>query len=186
MSIPTASSLEDRKENLKKIKEFHKATLSSIGVSDYSLIPKLAYRPSGKTELHVSFFHSEISKGHDVYLEFTDRNNVPEDPERTLYLWKFNPHFEEEYEKTEPTEGTGHMRYLVPVEELKVIKRYSPEATITTEKEIKLKQSTLDFSLPDPDTDPPINDMTIRDLAAIILGKPVSNKEWLNKIIKSK
>ena len=54
------------------------------------------------------------------------------------------------------------------------------------EKEIKLKQSTLDFSLPDPDTDPPINDMTIRDLAAIILGKPVSNKEWLNKIIKSK
>jgi hypothetical protein len=185
MSIPTTSNLEERKENLKKIKEFHKATLVNAGVSDYSLIPKLAYRPSGKTELHISFFYSEISKGQDVYVEFTDRNNVPEDPERTLYLWKFNPHFEEEYEKTEPTEGTGHIRYLVPVEELKVIKKYSPEATITTEKEVKLKPA-LDFSLPNPETDPPINDMTIRDLAAIILGKPVSNKEWLNQIIKTK
>lgn len=185
MSIPTVSSPEDKKENLKKIKEFHKSTLANLGVSDYSLIPKLAYRPSGKTELYVSFFYSEISKGQDVYLEFTDRNNVPEDAERTLYLWKFNPHFEEEYEKTEPTEGTGHVRYLVPVEELKVIKKYSPEASITTEKEIKLKPA-LDFSLPNPETDPPINDMTIRDLAAIILGKPVSNKEWLNHIIKNK
>lgn len=185
MSIPTVSNPEERKENLKKIKEFHKATLAGLGVNDFSLLPKLAYRPSGKTEIHVSFFYSEISKGHDVYLEFTDRNNVPEDPERTLYLWKFNPHFDEEYEKTEPTESTGHIRYLVPVEELKVIKKYSPEATITIEKEVKLKPA-LDFSLPNPETDPPINDMTIRDLAAIILGKPVSNKEWLNQIIKSK
>lgn len=185
MSIPAVSSPEDKKENLKKIKEFHKVTMEKLGVSDYSLIPKLAYRPSGKTELYVSFFYSEISKGQDVYLEFTDRNNVPEDPERTLYLWKFNPHFEEEYEKTEPTEGTGHIRYLVPVEELKVIKKYSPEAMITTEKEVKLKPA-LDFSLPNPETDPPFNEMTIRDLAAIMLNKPVSNKEWLNNIIRNK
>lgn len=185
MSIPAVSSPEDKKENLKKIKEFHKVTMEKLGASDYSLIPKLAYRPSGKTELYVSFFYSEISKGQDVYLEFTDRNNVPEDPERTLYLWKFNPHFEEEYEKTEPTEGTGHVRYLVPVEELKVIKKYSPEAMITTEKEVKLKPA-LDFSLPNPETDPPFNEMTIRDLAAIMLGKPVSNKPWLNDIIKNK
>jgi len=186
MSIPTTSNAQERKENLKKIKDFHKATLDKLGVTDYSLLGKLAYKPTGKTDIHVSFFHSEISKGHDVYLEFTDRNNVPEDPERTLYLLKFNPHFEEEYEKTEPTEITGHVRYLVPADELKVIKRYSPEASITTEKEVKLKQPAFDFSLPDPSTDPPINDMTIRDLAAIILGKPVSNKEWLNTIIKSK
>jgi hypothetical protein len=185
MSIPAVSSPEDKKENLKKIKEFHKAAMEKLGVSDYSLIPKLAYRPSGKTELYISFFYSEISKGQDVYLEFTDRNNVPEDPERTLYLWKFNPHFEEEYEKTEPTEGTGHIRYLVPVEELKVIKKTSPEAMITTEKEVKLKPA-LDFSLPNPETDPPFNEMTIRDLAAIMLNKPVSNKEWLNIIIKNK
>jgi hypothetical protein len=28
--------------------------------------------------------------------------------------------------------------------------------------------------------------LTIRDLAAIMLKKPVSNKQWLNEIIKSK
>lgn len=185
MSIPTVDSPEDKKENLKKLKEFHKNTMGELQVSDYSLIPKLAYRPSGKTELYISFFYSEISKGQDVYLEFTDRNNVPEDPDRTLYLWKFNPHFEEEYGKTDPTPGTGHVRYLVPVEELKVIKKYSPETMINTTKETT-KKPALDFSLPNPETDPPINEMTIRDLAAIMLNKPVSNKEWLNNIIKNK
>jgi hypothetical protein len=182
MSIPTVDSPEDKKENLKKLKEFHKATMIELGVSDYSLIPKLAYRPSGKTDLHVSFFYSEISKGQDVYLEFTDRNNVPEDPDRTLYLWRFNPHFEEEYEKTDPTTGTGHIRYLVPVDEFKVIKKYSLDAVLQKET----KTPIADFSLPNPDTDPPINEMTIRDIAAIMLGKPVSNKEWLNQIIKNK
>ena len=184
MSIPTVSSPEDKKENLKKIKEFHKTTIDKLGVTDYSLLPKLAYRPSGKTDIYISFFLNEINKGHDIYVEFSDRNNVPEDPERTLYLWKFNPHFEEEYEKTEPS-STGQHRYLVPVEELKVIMKYSPEASITTEKEVKLKPA-LDFSLPNPETDPPINEMTIRDLAAIMLNKPISNKEWLNHIIKYK
>ena len=37
--------------------------------------------------------------------------------------------------------------------------------------------------MPDPSTDPPLNEMTIRDLAAIMLKKPVSNKKWLNDII---
>ena len=185
MSIPTVDSPEDKKENLRKLKEFHKSTLIELGVSDYSLIPKLAYRPSGKTELHVSFFYSEISKGQDVYLEFTDRNNLPEDPDRTLYLWKFNPHFEEEYEKTEPTLGTGHVRYLVPTDEFKVIKKYSPEAIVNTQKET-IHKPISDFSLPNPETDPPFNEMTIRDLAAIMLNKPVSNKEWLNIIIRNK
>ena len=184
MSIPVTSGPEDKKQNLKNIKEFHKKTMEKLGVSDYSLLPKLAYRPSGKTDIHISFFFSEINRGHDIYIEFTDRNNVPEDPDRTLYLWKFNPHFEEEYEKTEAS-APAQQRYLVPVEELKVIKKYSLEATIETEKEVKLKPA-LDFSLPNPETDPPINEMTIRDLAAIMLGKPVSNKEWLNLIIKSK
>jgi len=183
MSISTTDSPEDKKENLRKLKEFHKITMTELGVNDYSLIPKLAYRPSGKTDLHVSFFYSEISKGQDVYLEFTDRNNVPEDPERTLYLWSFNPHFEEEYEKTDPTAGTGHIRYLVPVDEFKVIKKYSLDA-VKPDKETK--PAIADFSLPDPEIDPPINEMTIRDIAAIMLGKPVSKKEWLNNIIKSK
>lgn len=181
---------EERKENLKKLKEFHKDTLNQLGVSDAYLIGKMAYRPSGKTTKFVSLFHSEISKGTDVYIEFTDRFNIPEFSDRTLYLYRFNPHFEEEYEKA-GTDEVASQRYLVPVEELKVVKTYSPEAIVNPPQEkekIKVSNVTtdFDFSLPNPDNDPPLNEMTIRDLAAILLQRPVSNKEWLNTLIKQK
>jgi hypothetical protein len=37
----------------------------------------------------------------------------------------------------------------------------------------------------DPDLDAPLSQITMRDLAAIMLKKPVSNKKWLNDIINS-
>lgn len=181
----------DKKENLKKLREFHKEVMDSVGVSEMMLIGKLAYRPSGKQDKYVSFFHSEISKGHDVFLEFTDRYNVPEDLDRTLYQWRFNPHFEEEYEKIDDT-SKKNVRYLIPVDEFKVVKRYSQEVLINEPTLVKKetvkpeteKETPIDeFSLLNPATDPPLNEMTIRDLAAIMLKKPVSNKEWLNNII---
>ena len=172
---------EDRKENLKKLKEFHKDTLNQLGVSDAYLIGKMAYRPSGKTTKFVSLFHSEISKGTDVYIEFTDRFNIPEFSDRTLYLYRFNPHFEEEYEKTEPNGVTGNVRYLVPVDELTVVKAAEEvKPTAIRTKDISFD----DFS--DADTDLPIDQLTIRDLAAILLQRPVSNKKWLNQLISNK
>jgi len=114
-----------------------------------------------------------------------NRYNVPEDPERTLYQWKFNPHFDEEYDKVDEHDP-NKVRYLVPIDELKIVKKYSPIGD-TSEKEIKkVNNNDFDFNLPNPDTDPPLNEITVRDLAAIMLNKPVSNKEWLNEIIKKK
>jgi len=46
------------------------------------------------------------------------------------------------------------------------------------------KQAELKFDIPDPESDLPVSQMTIRDLAAILLKKPVSNKKWLNKLIE--
>jgi len=43
----------------------------------------------------------------------------------------------------------------------------------------------IDDEIPNPDQDLPIDQMSIRDLAAILLKKPVSKKQWLNDIIKS-
>jgi hypothetical protein len=176
--ISTADKPEDRKERLRKLREYHQVTLDYHGVPDGIFVPKMAYRPIGKTDLHIAFFASEISKGDDVYVEFTSKELIPEDTERRLYRWRFNPHFHEEYDATEPHPQTGHVRYLVPVDELELLPR--PKATETVVEESPFAD------LPDPNQDLPVNQMTIRDLAAIMLNKPVSKKEWLNDIIKSK
>ena len=184
--ISTTDPSEDKKENMKKLREFHRKTINDLGVSNFYLLGKMCYPHKGK--MIVSFFHSEISKGQDIFLECTNRVAVPEDPDRTLYRLRFNPHFDEEYERTDDTDP-AKVRYLVPIDELKVVKRYTPEAIINSpEPRLVSKpiETDFEFSLPDPEKDPLISELTIRDLAAILLQKPVSNKEWLNNIIKNK
>jgi hypothetical protein len=187
----------DKKENGKKLREFHQPTFEKMGLVNPTLYGKLVYMPTGKSELYTSFFHSEISRGADVFIESTNRDLVPEKEDRALYMWKFNPHFGEEYERTQEADITK-VRYLIPISELIVIKRYNleeifpiknEEIIIETdaEKEI-IENKDFDFNSPVTLTDKeaPITEMTIRDFAAIILKKPVSRKEWLNEIIKSK
>lgn len=173
MSISTTEKPEDKREKLKRLREFHQPVLNELGVPDAVFFPKMAYRPYGKTELHIAFFASEMSKGEDVYVEFTSKELVPEDPRRALYKWRFNPHYEEEYEKTDPNPQTGHVRYLVPVDEL----------VFVSKEPVKATQEKINFDLPNPDDDLPMDQMTMRDYAAIHLKKPVSRKEWLNKLI---
>jgi hypothetical protein len=162
---------EDKRENMKKLREFHQPMLDALGLSDATFIPKLAYVPHGKTERFNALFLSEISKGVDLYIEFADSNNLPQFEDRALYRWKFNPHFEEEYEKTEPSSTTGQVRYLVPIAELTKVEL--PEHS----------QPEIPFDLTDPEQDLPMNQMTMRDYAAIHMRKPVSRKPWLNELI---
>jgi hypothetical protein len=175
--ISTADKPEDKKERLRKLREFHQPTFDNNGVSDALFIPKMAYRPHGKTDLHIAFFASEVNKGEDVYVEFTSKDLIPEDTERRLYRWNFNSHFQEEYETTDPHPQTGHVRYLIPVDELVLIK---------LAKKDLINKSAGSFDLPNPDQDLPMDQMTIRDLAAILLNKPVSTKQWLNDLINKK
>ena len=164
-----------KREKIRKLKEFHQETFNAIGIQDAIFVPKMAYRPIGKSEICISFFASEINKGEDVFVEFCSKENIPEDPERKLYKWHYNPHFHEEYDKTEPNPVSGHVRYLVPIEELIIIEK--PKAEVKTEIEFK------EFNLPDPEDDLPFDQMTMRDFAAIILKKPCSRKNWLNTLI---
>jgi hypothetical protein len=176
MSISTTDKPEDKRERLKKLREFHQPMLDAIGAPNASFVPKMAYRPYGKTDVHIAFFASEINKGEDVYVEFTSKELVPEDAERRLYKWRFNPHFEEEYEKTEANPQTGHVRYLVPIDELILVKM--------PEKKEALIPDQVDLNITvDPDQDQPMEQMTIRDYAAIHMKLPVSRKPWLNEII---
>lgn len=157
----------DRKAKTKELLNFHLNKFLNAGIKDPVFIPKCAYLPrKGATSKVVAFFKSELKKGKDIYTEFVDRELNPETEERYLYKWKYNKYFEEEYESTDDE------RYLVPIDELEVV----------GQKE-NVSEVFPNFELMDPDTDAPLERMTIRDVAALLLRKKVSNKKWLNDLI---
>jgi hypothetical protein len=172
-------STEERKKRIQDLYEHQMEKFMQENVSEPLFIPKMAYKPATKDEKHITFFASELERAEyyevpkNVYTEFISSEYIPEDPKRTLYKWVFNPHWRTEYDIIEATESIQE-RYMIPVAELRIVQQAAAQ------KEIKLP--SLDLG----PTDEPFNMLTIRDLAAIMLKKPVSNKQWLNEIIKSK
>ena len=110
---------QERKAKVLELRKEHEDYFQTMGIINALYIPKMAYRPSGKDELHVSFFPSELQKGRDIYTEFVSIEYDSEDSKRTLYLFKHNAHWAEEYETV--TSSSGFERHIVPVSELKVI-----------------------------------------------------------------
>lgn len=134
----------ERKKKVSELREEHEDYFQTIGNPNALYIPKMAYRPSGKDDLYVSFFPSELEKGEDIYTEFVSIDYESEDPKRTLYLHKYNKHWKEEYELV--TSNSGFERHLIPVNELIVIN------DITSRKEESKAIFELE-NLPNPDDD---------------------------------
>lgn len=191
MALTIDPTLE-RKNKIKLLFEYHKSTFDKLKIDNPYFVPKVAYMDHKLKEKVVSFFPSEMKKGTDIYVEFTTRDLQVEDPERILYKWTYNPWYADEYQMSEPHNATADRRYLVPVSELIAYKKATPNTTVeesnpfsTKRLSTKVKEE-LDFELPNPDLDLPFDQLTIRDLAAILLKKPVSMKPWLNEIINNK
>jgi hypothetical protein len=165
-----ASKPKSNREKIAEMRKYHEDTLNALGVPMAKFVPKMAYKHNG--ELVISFFQSEMDFQQDIFTEFCSRDYVPEDPERNLYKWKWNPHYKEEYEGTDPS--TGYIRYLVPVREL--IKVKAPQDT---------QRAQLEMDLPEVSADALLAQMTIKDLYAIFQNKPVSDRPWLNNLIKN-
>ena len=110
---------QERKAKVFELRKEHENYFQTAGNINALYIPKMAYRPSGKDELHVSFFPSELQKGRNIFTEFVSIEYDSEDPKRTLYLFKHNANWAEEYEVV--TSSSGFERHIVPVSELKVI-----------------------------------------------------------------
>ena len=89
---------QQRKEKVAALREEHEDYFQTEGKINALYIPKMAYRPKGKDELYVSFFPSELEKDENIYTEFVSIDYDIEDPKRTLYLHKYNPHWKNEYE----------------------------------------------------------------------------------------
>jgi len=174
MSISTKRNTNetlDKKAKIEELKSYHKKTFAKLGIDNPFYSPKMAYIDRG--EKVISFFPSEIERGEDIFTEFVSRGYDSEDSKRTLYKWKYNPHYASEYRVVEPASEMQTIRYIIPIEELIACN-------------VAAKTIEDEFDMPDPDQDLPIDQLTIRDLAAILTGKPVSMKKWLNEIVKSK
>ncbi len=166
----------ERKAKVKELREEHEDYFQSAGIINALYIPKMAYRPTGKDDLHVSFFPSELEKGRDIYTEFVSISYESEDPKRTLYLIKHNPHWKEEYELI--TSSSGFERHIIPVSELKVMNDVTDrDKSIIEVEDVKSKQLKIDdFTLPNPETERDMLDV-LKGIERALLS--ISNK--LNK-----
>lgn len=133
---------------------------------------------------------------------------VPGIEDRPLFKLKYNPFYHEEYDVTETVDADGKVdrKYLVSLGEMVAVLPSGQEISYALfekrKEEAKLEVPQLQQSLsifPDFEqefapkvevetlnegtTDAPLSEMTIRDLAAIMLMKPVSSRPWLNDLI---
>ena len=84
MSIQTKSTGVNRQEKTEELIKYHDWKFKMIQEDNPLFIPKCAYFPKGKNEMHIGFFASEMRKGRDIYTEFTSIDLEPEDPNRQL------------------------------------------------------------------------------------------------------
>ena len=164
-----------RKEKVAKLKEEHQEYFNISNLKNALYIPKMAYRPSGKDDLHVSFFPSELEKEADIYTEFVSIDYDSEDPKRTLYLLKYNPHWKEEYELI--TSSSGFERHIIPVSELKVINDVvSRKNKITTKPSETDEKIFNNMKIPNPETE--------RDIVDVLKGIEKALLSINQKLIK--
>jgi hypothetical protein len=154
-----------KKEKILNLYEHHKPTFKKLKVIKPLFSPKMVF---GNPAV-VNIFKNELEEGKDIYTEKVNREFESEDPERILYKWKYNPHYASEY-ATKQTASVGVM-YVVPFSEFEPV----------SFKEEPIEEN--EFGIPNPDLDAPLDQVTLRDLAAILLQKPVSHKKWLNDLI---
>ena len=171
------TQVESRYAKVQELRKYHQATLDAFGRPDADFIPKMAYIPKGKEELCIGFFPSEMKRGVDFFTEFVDKNLQPEDPERKLYLWKYNQFWETEYEQVD---NGSYVWAMVPVSELYVVDSKDYVTKVKTNEFELIGKAVESIS-----EDAPISELTIKDLAAILLNKPCSDKPFLNKLILS-
>ena len=165
----------ERKEKVAKLREEHEDYFQKSGNTNALYIPKMAYRPTGKDDLHVSFFPSELSKEKDIYTEFVSIDYDTEDPKRTLYLIKNNPHWKEEYELI--TSSSGFERHIIPVSELKVINDVvSRKNKITTKPSETDEKIFNNMKIPNPETE--------RDIVDVLKGIEKALLSINQKLIK--
>ena len=170
---------EERKEKVAELRKYHQPYFESLGKDKARFVGKVLF---GDPPHSAKFFEGELSNSSDLFVEWVTWDYQPEH-DRALYKYKYDPDFASKF----PMETTerGFSMYTVPIEQFELVREGIKTPKIEMVDPLPV-QATLDFDfeLTNPDEDVPLENITLRDLAAIMLKTPVSRKEWLNKIIK--
>jgi hypothetical protein len=193
-----------RKEKTDELLKKHLPVFRKLKVGDPFFTLKSAYFISGKKGRFIQLFESELAKEKDIYTEFVTKELVPDVEDRPLFKLTYNPFYKEEYEiENKVTEdGREYSVYIIPVSELRVVLPDAQEIAYSLyesglyevapaspfpnfEDQFLKEKSVIDLTtmLVDDVVDEPITNLTIKDFAAIMLMKPVSNKAWLNDLV---
>ena len=172
---------EWKKGKLDAIRNYHSDLINDLGISPLDFNMKKAFYDKRGREV-VGIFGSEFRRGKGFFFELISSDLDPIDPERKVYRVPPNGSYEDEYELNPKNS------YNVPLEELRVVNTYA--AAISKEKTIENMENSKKNVLKSeqsfiPLQDEPYSQMTIRDYFAIHTGKPVSQKGWLNDLIKT-
>jgi hypothetical protein len=190
--IPADVSPNEKRTRMQEIYDFHASQIDALaGLINrpiYAFFTKVPFMNNGKRV--VGLFQSELEQDRDLYFELTTKNIVPIEEDRCLYRLRYSADIKSRF-STSP----DGQRHLVPVEEMERVwcigQVISKAPQSFQSKEVQkpviagqVKTPVADFTLDLDDTeDLKIDRMTVRDLIAILTKKPVSTKEWLNKLV---
>lgn len=170
-------------------------------INNPKFIPRICY--TCEKDLVFGLYPKEIYGNKDIYIEFCNKDYVPQDPIRTLWKWKFNSDYDKKYLRSDAHSITGDKMYLIPITELINVSKQHRQDLIEpsvialmdiTPKDITTQKGPIKFitlpelTIADEDTsssDSSLSQATLRDLAAILWRKPVSQKQWINNLINN-
>lgn len=200
MTTKTRQKL-DRGVALNAVKQRNETNFKNLGLMNPHFNIKFAYVPKHREDMVVSMFPSEMECTDGVYMELTDGNNYPLFENAVLYKMRYNPYYKQgEYEiiPADITRNKNAETYLVPVSELELVAGEPTPGVIPTIPKAKptlstknvdlfsskaIKETPIDSGFEKEDNH--YSELTVRDIAAIFLKTPVSNKKWLNQLINN-
>jgi hypothetical protein len=187
--------------NKKNVRELHKELIDKHKllfikekVNNPKFLARVCFKDKQTDEYVIALYPSEMVGSKDIYIELCKKDTHESDEieglfkKDTLWKWFFNPEFATEYKKY-PNPVTNEVRYLIPIADLINVTEHHNKKEVKVEPikdvtyEVEKEEQFLDG--PSSGEDVPYDAMTLRDYAAIHLKLPVSNKKWLNQIIKN-